>query len=159
MHVVRCARYVGADGTGGRAGSSGRAVVRCVSAVACRVVSAGGFNNNGNEFMVTGDCRQGKRETCPSTHTARPRALCDNSVSDSAATHRRRVDSRLTTPAHRRGYLDALCWLTLGATANDYLGAPLTHFAEPITPVSFCGAALRGRWSHAAKPFGTSTSK
>ena len=61
--------------------------------------------------------------------------------------------------AHRRGYLDALCWLTLGATANDYLGAPLTHFAEPITPVSFCGAALRGRWSHAAKPFGTSTSK
>ena len=93
--------------------------------------------------------------------TPQDRALfvTTQSQSDSAATHRRRVDSRLTTPAHRRGYLDALCWLTLGATANDYLGAPLTHFAEPITPVSFCGAALRGRWSHAAKPFGTSTSK
>ena len=158
MHVVRCARYVGADGTGGRAGSSGRAVVRCVSLVALS-------RPEDSTIMVT---NLWKRETAARARgrlvhrrTPQDRALfvTTQSQSDSAATHRRRVDSRLTTPAHRRGYLDALCWLTLGATANDYLGAPLTHFAEPITPVSFCGAALRGRWSHAAKPFGTSTSK
>ena len=58
MHVVRCARYVGADGTGGRAGSSGRAVVRCCRLVAfvgragpgpgaAPAAPAGGFNNNG----------------------------------------------------------------------------------------------------------------
>ena len=102
MHVVRCARYVGADGTGGRAGSSGRAVVRCSCCrlSRCRRGRRPGRRGRPDDstIMVT---NLWKRETAARARgrlvhrrTPQDRALCDNS--DSAATHHD-VDSR-----HRR---------------------------------------------------------